>query len=291
MEKRKFELQSTKKSPTDVPSISAPPPPWTELPRDVTANILQRLGPKEILKSAQKVCTTWKDVCADPAMWRVIDMKNLDYHNMYDLEIEIMCRDAVDRSQGQLTEITIEVFGTDDLIRYISERLRSLQLGFCDYITGDGLIEAVKNLPLLEELHLYPYYMGSAVALIETVGRSCLHLKSLKLIHRWVLCPPRWVLFPPPACDLEALAIAGHMPELHGGLQAILDGCPNLESLDLRQCFNLDFGGNLRRLCDLRIEDFRAPGDDVIDVEYLTIYDDYDDDDYYVDPDWHIDSD
>ncbi|KAL3833683.1 hypothetical protein ACJIZ3_008419 [Penstemon smallii] len=289
-EKKKFKLQSTKKIPTDVPSTSALPPPWTELPRDVTANILQRLGPIEILESAQKVCTTWKDVCTDPAMWRVIDMKNLGDHNIYDLEI--MCRDAVDRSQGQLIEINIESIGTDYLIRYISERsgrLRSLQLGYCDDITREGLIEAVKNLPLLEELHLSSYYMGSAVALIETVGRSCLHLKSFKLNHLWVLCPPRWVRFPPPACDLEALAIAENMPGLRhlqligntltdGGLQAILDGCPNLESLDLRQCFYVDVGGNLRRLCDQRIKDLRAPND-VIDFEYLT-YDDDDDDQY-----------
>ncbi|KAK4488138.1 hypothetical protein RD792_003880 [Penstemon davidsonii] len=207
MRKKKFKLQSTKKTPTDVPSTSAPPPPWTELPRDVTANILQRLGPIEILESAQKVCTTWKDVCTDPAMWRVIDMinvgdrwhyirglritcrdmKNFGGHDMFDLKI--MCRDAVDRSQGQLIEINIAIFGTDDLIHYISERssrLRTLQLGYCAYITVED-----------------------------------------------------------------------------EGLQAILDGCPNLELLDLRHCRNVDFGGNLRRLCEQRIKDLRTPDDNL----------------------------
>ncbi|KAK4488149.1 hypothetical protein RD792_003891 [Penstemon davidsonii] len=146
----------------------------------------------------------------------------------------------------------------------ISSRLRTLQLVACARITGEGLIKAVKNLPLLEELHLNYTYIGSAVALIETVGRSCLHLKSFELNYRWCPCQAR---------DLEALAIAENMPELRHlhlfgnrltdeGMQAILDGCPNLESLDLRQCRNVDFGGNLRRLCEQRIKDLRAPDDD-----------------------------
>ena len=56
--------------------------------------------------------------------------------------------------------------------------------------------------------------------------------------------------------DYRALAIAKNMPKLHhlqlignrvmnDGLQAILDGCPHLESLDLRKCFNVTLSGNL----------------------------------------------
>lgn len=53
----------------------------------------------------------------------------------------------------------------------------------------------------------------------------------------------------------KAMAIAEHMPalrtlKLYGnpltnvGLQAILDGCPHLESLDVCKCCNLNIGGN-----------------------------------------------
>ncbi|CAB4306924.1 unnamed protein product [Prunus armeniaca] len=38
------------------------------------------------------------------------------------------------------------------------------------------------------------------------------------------------------------------------GLQAILDGCPHLESLDLRGCFHLKLGGELGRRCAERIK-------------------------------------
>lgn len=94
---------------------------WLDLPADITANILQRLGPIEILESAQKVCTAWRTICKDPAMWRVIDMQN--HGDLCDLpyDLDIMCRHAIDRSQGQLVDINIEYFGNDELMEYLAQ--------------------------------------------------------------------------------------------------------------------------------------------------------------------------
>ncbi|MCI38935.1 F-box protein SKIP19 [Trifolium medium] len=47
-------------------------PNWLELPRDITSNILQRLGAVEILKNARNVCPYWWNICKDPSMWREI---------------------------------------------------------------------------------------------------------------------------------------------------------------------------------------------------------------------------
>ncbi|KAK4488141.1 hypothetical protein RD792_003883 [Penstemon davidsonii] len=266
-------------------------PPWVELPREITATIFHKLGTIEILTTAQEVCTTWRSVCQDPDMWRSIDMRNkVNIWEMpYEYDLEKMCRHAVDRSEGQLIDINIENFGTDDLLLYISQRcgrLRSLQLVFCYDITDEGLVEAVKNFPLLEELHLY--YTPIDATTIEIVGRSCLQLKSFKLNHRGYKIPHL-------VCDLDALAIAENMPELRhlqlfgnkltdDGLQAILDGCPNLESLDLRQCFSVDFEGNLRTLCAERIKDLRFPNDRTDDYGFDAELNDYEtsDDDYYI---------
>lgn len=52
------------------------------------------------------------------------------------------------------------------------------------------------------------------------------------------------------------------------GLQAIIDGCPNLESLDLRQCFNVHLGGDMGRLCSQRIKDLRLPHDPTDDYPF-----------------------
>ncbi|KAF2317847.1 hypothetical protein GH714_041163 [Hevea brasiliensis] len=80
-------------------------------------------------------------------------------------------------------------------------------------------------------------------------------------------------------CNEEALAIAEHMPHLrylqifgnkltNEGLQAILDGCPHLESLDLRQCFNVNMDGHLGKRCIERIKDLRHPYDPTDDYPF-----------------------
>jgi hypothetical protein len=54
------------------------------------------------------------------------------------------------------------------------------------------------------------------------------------------------------------------------GLQSILDGCPHLESLYLRQCFNVTLAGNLGRRCAEQIKDLRRPHDSTdFDAEVL----------------------
>ncbi|GAA0171992.1 hypothetical protein LIER_25906 [Lithospermum erythrorhizon] len=116
--------------------VPPPPPPWVELPEDIMANILRKIGSNGLLRSAQEVCSTWRMICRDPAMWRVIDMWKLG--DDYEFSIHgynVLCRHAVDLSQGQVTECNIEGFLTDDLLEYIVERcgqLRCLRLLHCD---------------------------------------------------------------------------------------------------------------------------------------------------------------
>lgn len=95
---------------------------WLELPLDVTAKILSLLGAIEVLTTAQRVCSTWRNICKDPLMWRTIDMRNLGDLSGMPYDLETMCRHAVDRSCGQLADINIEYFGTDELLEYITER-------------------------------------------------------------------------------------------------------------------------------------------------------------------------
>lgn len=63
------------------------------------------------------------------------------------------------------------------------------------------------------------------------------------------------------------------------GLQAILDGCPNLHSLDLRGCFNINLGDSCGKLCKERIKNLRLPGDSMADHK-VAPYDSSDEDDY-----------
>ena len=76
--------------------------------------------------------------------------------------------------------------------------------------------------------------------------------------------------YPHVESDEVAFAIANNMPKLRHlqllgckltnvGLCAILNGCPHLESLDLRQCYNLNLEGPLGNRCAEQIKDLRCP--------------------------------
>ncbi|KAF5472555.1 hypothetical protein F2P56_009266 [Juglans regia] len=258
-------------SPPPAPSPPPPPPPhhlpadqyrnWLDLPQELTESILKRLSVIEILTSAQKVCLPWRDICNDPYMWRTINMGYL-VQDSWDMpyDLEDMCRQAVDLSCGQLVRIKVGHFCTDNLLVYITESssgLRYLGLSWCE-ISYTGFSEAVANIPLLEELELS--YCSWTENFLEVVGRSCPHLKSLKL--------RREVYGGDQECDLSANAIAENMPRLvtldlvgnkltNNGLLAILDGCPHLQTLKLRNCRRVSLQGDVGRKCSERIKNLR----------------------------------
>ncbi|VYS61745.1 unnamed protein product [Arabidopsis thaliana] len=240
---------------------------WAELPSKLTSSILLRLGAIEILQNAQKVCKPWHRVCKDPSMWRKIDIDNRNDRAAFKYDLESMCRHAVDRSHGGLIEIEIWYYGTNDLIMYIADRssnLKSLGLVRCFPITDEGVAKAVSKVPLLEYLEVsYCLFSGES---LRDIGRSCPNLKTLKLNRA-----PE-IMFSNSGFDDNAKAIAESMPELrhlqllgngltNKGLNAILDGCPHLEHLDLRQCFNINLVGDLKKRCFERIKDLRCPND------------------------------
>ncbi|KAG2260656.1 hypothetical protein Bca4012_008659 [Brassica carinata] len=260
---------------------------WAELPPELTSSILHRLGAIEVVETAQKVCRSWRRVCKDPSMWRRIDMRNLG--DLGDTYYEKLCRHAVDLSRGELVEINLCHFATDSLLSYIadsSSNLRSLKVAMCYEITSEGLTEAVSKLPLLEDLEVS--YCSVSGESLKAIGKSCPNLKTLK---------KNCVGYKRPRdeCDDVALATAETMPGLRhlqlfgdrltdAGLNAILDGCPNLEHLDLRQCFNLNLVGDLEKRCLERIKVVRRPNDSVHDYPFDATVNDVsssDEDDLY----------
>ncbi|KAK6932113.1 hypothetical protein RJ641_001737 [Dillenia turbinata] len=212
----------------------------------------EKLGTIEILINAQRVCKLWWKLCKDPAMWRTIDLNDLKYCRDMDLDPEKVARNAVEWSCGELVDISIEDFGTDILMEYITARasnLKRLRL---------GLIDAAKKLPQLKDLEIS--LCSFTRECLEIVGRCCPGLRTLKYNKRGYRLPLV-------ECDEEALAIA----ELtNDGLQAILDGCPHLEYLDLRWCFNIALPGELGRRCGERLKILRRPNDPTDDYEFHT---------------------
>jgi len=97
-------------------------PNWLELPSDITVNILQRLDPIAVVKSACLVCSLWWNIFKEPRMWRTIRMVNHDYeHWDYHHLVEICCY-AIQRSCGHLENISIHSFGSNDLLRCLAQK-------------------------------------------------------------------------------------------------------------------------------------------------------------------------
>ncbi|RLM80601.1 hypothetical protein C2845_PM12G12890 [Panicum miliaceum] len=78
--------------------------------------------------------------------------------------------------------------------------------------------------------------------------------------------------------DTETLGIASTMPGLqelqlignnltNDGLMAILDRCLHLESLDIRQCYNIQMDDVMKSKC-ARIRDLKLPHDSISDFKY-----------------------
>ncbi|KAK9073145.1 hypothetical protein SSX86_007468 [Deinandra increscens subsp. villosa] len=243
---------------------------WLALPSDLMANILQRIGVIDVLENAQKVCTTWREICKDPAMWTVIYMEKNAAPSELCAYLE-MCKDAVDRSQGRLLDFTILGFCDHELLRYAvdrSSKLRRLEILFSSVHMYGIWREAFKKLPFLEELSLADISPED----IEAARCYCPLLKTLKV--------NKTIEFRNMEAEEESMATQNELPlaigknlprlthlELLGnnmnnfGLQAILDGCCHLESLDLRGCLYVDLNGDLGKRCSQQIKDLKLPRD------------------------------
>ncbi|XP_057428426.1 putative F-box/LRR-repeat protein 23 [Lotus japonicus] len=243
-------------------------PNWLELPLDVTAKILHNLGTVEVVKTACHVCSLWRNICKDPLMWRTIDIPASPATSR-SCSVNV-CRFAVDQSCGLLQEINIELFGTDVLLKYIADRathLRRLRLYKCWAVSERELIQVVKKLSLLEEIDLSFCYLSRHA--LEVICRCCPHLKVLKFNKKRAYeCFKN---------NNVAFAIAKTLHELrhlqllgncltNDGLLAILDGCPHLESLDLRACSNVDLSGALGERCHKQIKKLLLPYEDLDDI-------------------------
>ncbi|PWA65398.1 F-box domain, Leucine-rich repeat domain, L domain-like protein [Artemisia annua] len=219
---------------------------WFDIPSDIMADILSRVGTIDILENAQLVCTAWRIICKNnPDVWRVIYMENY-WDPKARPALRQMCEEAVNRSQFGLVDIAMVDFCDDDLLFYVA---------YSDYLT-DISVETIRSVGrhclMLEILKMNiervvfsdretteDYYelkhkIHTDTAIARAIGKNFCQLKHLELIRNYMT---------------------------NRGLKAILDGCPNIELLDLRQCNYIDLKGDLGERCSQQIRYLKLSND------------------------------
>ncbi|KAJ9565693.1 hypothetical protein OSB04_001659 [Centaurea solstitialis] len=238
---------------------------WLQMPDEIMGEmILQRLGAVQILMSVQKVCTTWRRICKDPTMWKIIGLM------------------AVHRSCGELIDITLYFDETNDDLRDHISRLaldeppsghlvglspRAFEISEPALLLryyGLGVKCAVKRLSHLETLELSNIYIHAED--IEVLGRNCPQLKSFTMNRRFLDCN----------ADAHTYAIANSMPGLrHLNLTGTLGTDDGVQAI-----LHVYLDGNLEKLCKERIKDFKYKRDNIPEANEDSEIDDfYDDDD------------
>ena len=134
-------------------------------------------------------------------------------------------------------------------------------------MTDEGLTEAVKELPLLEELELYLCDNVFVSGVYKVIGDACTQLKHFRLSKHGLVDN-----------DVPGIASMHRLRSLQlfsnrltsMGLETILDNCPQLESLDIRRCFTLNMAGTLLAKC-AKIKKIRLPHDSIDDYEHKNV--------------------
>ncbi|KAF8775009.1 hypothetical protein HU200_005058 [Digitaria exilis] len=233
-----------------------------ELPLDALASIFDKLGAIEILMGAGLVCHSWLKAAKVPELWRSVNI--LDHKVVHELDrvgssaggveepkingnvLRAMAKVAVDRSGGQLLAFAG------------SPGLRALGLISSDGVSNEGFSELVAKCPLLENLMLSLCNNVHGREVYEGTGRACPQLKNFVLGKR-MLDSLIQLYYRDDELGSEALGATA----MHGlrrltllgsdltndELAVILDSCPHLELLDLRDCFQLVVDDALRARC------------------------------------------
>ncbi|CAL5003511.1 unnamed protein product [Urochloa decumbens] len=256
---------------SSLPEPAAPPAgrDWSELPLDALVQVFARLGPVEILMGSGLVCRSWLQAAQEPELWRAVDMA--EHKVVEEMKEDVLCKMAkvaVERSKGNLEVFLGKYFVTDELLKYIADRspsVKILSLISCQEVSNKGFTELITKSPLLEDLSLELCPKIGCRNMYEATGKACPQLKRFSLrreCFRFSLNYSRRV------AETLGIAVMRELRSLtlvssnitNDELGAILDGCPRLETLCLRDCYKVIADGALRAKC-ARIKTLTLPDD------------------------------
>ncbi|CAL5007837.1 unnamed protein product [Urochloa decumbens] len=256
---------------------------WTELPVDALLAVFGKLDGVDILMGAGHVCRPWRRATREePELWRRVHMRRRA-RLAYDVDIEAAARTAVRRSAGRCEALLAEDYDgapmgyDDDFFLFLADAapmLKSLRLISCNKVFPQMINQTIRKFPLLEELELSLYHRGSIDDCLIGISEACPLLTCLRLNHDrfyylrmpfmggWCKCKSTEVAR---MRRLRSLQLFGNSIR-NEELSAILDGCRQLESLDIRHCLKVRMNDEMRARF-ARVKTVRLPEDSMEDYE------------------------
>ncbi|MQM21172.1 hypothetical protein Taro_054204 [Colocasia esculenta] len=221
---------------------------WEEMEIDVLVKIFKELNMIE-MAPVSRVCRSWRMACADPLLWKTLDLGLLKSNfiptraspyvwvdDRSDRRLTGVLKIAMALSRGSVSCMIFHfnLYMKDEHLNYIAERcphLKRLVLPAWNRITKTGICQAIRRWEELESMTmptiLYPPYI------MEEISRSCKNFSQLKIMGTF---------------DVNfALSIHTNLPRLKvlsvrcsrlskDALLFILDKMENLEVLNISHC-------------------------------------------------------
>ncbi|CAO2164102.1 unnamed protein product [Urochloa humidicola] len=228
---------------------------WAALPVDALLAVLGKLDGVNILMGAGHVCRPWRRATREePELWRRVHMRRRA-GLAWDVNLQAAARVALRRSAGRCEAFLADGYSSptgydDDFFLFLVDAapmLKSLRLISCNKVFPPMINQTIKKYPLLEELELSLYHRGSIDDCLIGISEACPLLTHLRLNHDrfyylrlpfiggWCKCKSTEVTRMRRLRSLQLFGNSIHNEEL----LAILDGCRQLESLDIRNCHNI----------------------------------------------------
>lgn len=239
-----------------------------DIPFEALIDIFSRLDLEERWKSVSFVCKGWFKAFKDPSFWQVVDFENYFarkretaswWNTEFEEKMDKMVKIAVDYSCGDLRELHVR-HCSDEALIYLAQRCANLQrlsIKACPSVTDASACQIALGCHRIEELDI-SYCHNISCAALEKIGLTCRNLtivkrnmlNSLDPSEYRDLVPTEYIRAAPLSGDEEATSFAKFMPNLKHlemqfsklspkGLMVLVNGCLNLEHLDLFGCSNL----------------------------------------------------
>ncbi|CAO2189453.1 unnamed protein product [Urochloa humidicola] len=255
---------------------------WAALPVDALLAVFGKLDGVDILMGAGHVCRPWRHATREePELWRRVHMRRRA-GLAWDVNLQAAARAALRRSAGRCDAFLAEGYSSpigydDDFFLFLIDTapmLKSLRLISCNKVFPPMINQTIRKFPMLEELELSLYHRCSIDDCLIGISEACPLLTHLRLNHDrfyylrlpfiggWCKCKSTEV---GRMRRLRSLQLFGNSIR-NEELSAILDGCRQLESLDIRHCLNIRMNEEMwARFARLRT--VRLPEDSMEDYE------------------------